>query len=123
MERKSAETVAINQLKLVQAHSEVQLLRDQNDEITAQLDTMGEKVKTLKAFQEKQTSKATSKRRKGSNNSSTHKSWDGFGRVDDNEDNDYPLEKIGKFHLHLSADGHGGDIAMFSDGEFYPTLS
>lgn len=114
IERKSTEIVAINEAKLENAHSEVQNLRDQNDELSAQLDTMREKVKTLKSFQEKRS--ASNKRRKGSNTSnSNQKSLEEGAETD----TDSPLEKIGKFHLHLNS-GEGsfiGDISMYSDGK------
>lgn len=121
IERRSSETTAINEAKLREAHEEVTLLRDQNDELSAHVETMREKVKTLKAFHEK--ARSTNKRRKGSASASGSKSLSlevddrgGGGGLDDT-DNEYPLEKkMGKFHLHL---GPGcGDVTMLSsDGE------
>ncbi|OXA42644.1 ninein [Folsomia candida] len=120
IERRSSETTAINEAKLREAHEEVTLLRDQNDELSAHVETMREKVKTLKAFHEK--ARSTNKRRKGSASASGSKSLSlevddrgGGGGLDDT-DNEYPLEKkMGKFHLHL---GPGcGDVTMLSSDE------
>lgn len=116
IERRNSESSTIADAKLKAAHDEMVLLRDQNDELSTQVESMREKVKTLKAFQEKR-STVTNKRRKGSTGGgggSKSLTLDGYGsvgavEVDEGTDNEYPLEKMGKFHL--------GDVSMFSDGK------
>lgn len=96
MERRTVDSTANNEGKLIKAYGEMQLLRDQNDELSAQLEGMKETVKVLKTSQEKRS--FTNKKRKGSRPVSN---------TDDKmeECTDSPLEKIGKFNPSFEING------------------
>jgi predicted nuclease with TOPRIM domain len=106
MERKSVETLTDNHDKLQNAYAELQSLRDQNDELSVQLEKMKESVKALKVSQGKRGSSI--KRRKGSRICSMS---DGSEKMEECTDNDSPLEKIGKFHTDYEM-----NISMYPDG-------
>jgi len=102
LERKNSEILNDNEEKLEKTFAELQHLRDQNDELTAQLEKMKESTKLIQGKR-----LTSNKKRKGSRVSSMS---DGIEKME--ECNDSPLEKIGKFHsdfeMNIYADGMSG---------------
>ncbi|CAL8099962.1 unnamed protein product [Orchesella dallaii] len=109
IERKYTDSLANSDTKLKDTYNEMQTLRDQNDELSMQLESVRETLKIVQATQSKE-KRFVQKKRKGSlsslnqshsalNNTSfrliTNQDGDESTRM---EEGDMPLHKIGKYY-------------------------
>lgn len=131
MERKYMETLANSDGKMKESYNEIQALRDQNDELSMQLEAVRETLKLVHATQTKE-KRFVQKKRKGSSSASSpmsgHHSRNGnssalnspssSANTQDNnrrggDGEDVPLQKMGKYFSnhdgsHRSLEGKGG---------------
>lgn len=120
MERKYGESLANSDGRLKDSYSEMQALRDQNDELSMQLESLRESLKLVQASQTKEKRCFVHKKRKGSSSSNHHNIHNHTcrgalspscaldlrnpERASTLDGEDVPVNKMCKYHTHNDDD-------------------